>query len=238
MKYITNNQNFINWLRIMRVSQGFFFITTMPATLGAGLILFHNGSFNVITFFAVLIGAVLYHLGADMINEYYDHINGNHSSDGIKTPFNGGTRVLEEKKITPKNVLKMSYFFFFLGVIFSAIAVYFSDWRLIFLSLLGLFSSWGYSAPPFKFCYRGIGELIIFLNNGFFIIISIYLAMQQTLDIHLVFPSLFLGFMGMAIILINQIPDYDDDKRINKRNLIVRLGIKKGLLLWKLCIFS
>ena len=49
--------------------------------------------------------------------------------------------------------------------------------------------------------------------------------------------GLFLGFLGFAIILMNEVPDYRADKKVNKKNLVVRLGIHKALILHKIVIF-
>ena len=65
---------------------------------------------------------------------------------------------------------------------------------------------------------------------------AVFMAFTETFDLHLVLPSLFLGFLGFAIILMNEIPDYNADKQVDKKNLIVRFGIAKGLVLHKIAI--
>jgi 1,4-dihydroxy-2-naphthoate octaprenyltransferase len=40
------------------------------------------------------------------------------------------------------------------------------------------------------------------------------------------------GFYTMAIITINEVPDYDADRRAGKKNLVVRFGRARGLQLW------
>jgi 1,4-dihydroxy-2-naphthoate polyprenyltransferase len=236
MKYIQNNQDLVNWMKVMRMSQGFFFISAMPVLLGAALLYMHHGKFNLLFTILILIGCLLFHLGADMINEYYDHISGNDALVDIHTPFSGGTRVLEEGKLAPKRVLHMSYLFFFLGTMGSAVIAYFTRIEVIIFAFAGLISCWGYSAPPLKFAHRGLGEIIIFLNNGLFIISAIYLAIHGQLEWEIILPSAFLGFLGFAIILMNEVPDINADRPVGKNNLIVRLGVKKGIILQRIMI--
>ena len=220
----------------MRVSQGFFFISAMPVFLGTSLVLFYNKdiSINPLVFFLMLVGSMIYHLGADMINEYYDHISGNDALVDIKTPFSGGTGILEKGLLNPKRVLHTSWLFFFLGAITSLLIAWYTNAYVLIFSALGLISCWGYSAPPLKFCYRGIGEVVIFLNNGLFIIGAVFVAFTGNFDLKLILPSLFLGFLGFAIILMNEVPDFNADRKVNKNNLVVRLGIKKALVLHKI----
>ena len=238
MKYIQNNQDLVNWMKVMRMSQGFFFISAMPVLLGAALLYMHHDKFNFLYTLLILIGCLLFHLGADMINEYYDHISGNDALVDIHTPFSGGTRVLEDGKLAPKRVLHMSYLFFALGIIGSSVIAYLTRLEVLIFAAAGLISCWGYSAPPLKFAHRGLGEIVIFLNNGLFIISAMYLAIHGTLEWEILLPSGFLGFLGFAIILMNEIPDINADRPVGKNNLIVRLGVKKGIILQRTMVVA
>ena len=238
MKYLSENQNFVNWLRVMRVSQGFFFISAMPVVLGVLLLKFHypDLSINYFVAFLLLIGSLLYHLSADMTNEYYDHLSGNDALVDVKTPFSGGTGVLEEGLIAPKRVLHMSYLFFVLGILISLLIAYLTNYYVLIFSGLGIISCWGYTAPPLKLCYRGFGELVIFLNNGLFIMGAIYMAFLERLSEEFIFPACALGFLGMAIILMNEIPDINADRQVDKKNWVVRFGLNNALKLHKLAM--
>ena len=237
MKYMHQNSQLINWLKVMRVSQGFFFISAMPVFLGTTLVIFYyKTSIDPLVFFLMLIGSMVYHLGADMINEYYDHMSGNDALVDIKTPFSGGTGILEQGLLNPKKVLHTSWLFFFIGAVTSLLIAWMTNEKVLIFSALGLISCWGYTAPPLKFCYRGIGEVVIFLNNGLFIIGAVFLAFVEYFDPRLILPSLFLGFLGFAIILMNEVPDINADRAVNKRNLVVRFGVKNALILHKVVI--
>ncbi len=238
MKYLSGDSQLINWLRVMRVSQGFFFISAMPVFLGTVLLYkYHHITINPVVFLLMMIGSVVYHLGADMINEYYDHLSGNDALVDLKTPFSGGTGILEKGLLEPKKVLRASLLFFAIGLGISFLIAYLTNPKVLIFSFLGLISCWGYSAPPLKFCYRGFGELVIFLNNGLFIIGAIFMAFTGEFDLRIILPSTFLGFLGFAIILMNEVPDFRADKQVNKRNLVVRLGIERAMVLHKIVIF-
>ena len=240
MKYAGESGEFVNWLRVMRVSQGFFFISAMPVLLGVLLIRYHHPELRIdyFTSFLILIGSLLYHLSADMTNEYYDHVNGNDALVDLKTPFNGGTGILEQGLIAPKRVLRMSYIFFALGAIISLWIAYRTNVWVLLFSIFGLVSCWGYTAPPLKLCYRGFGELIIFLNNGLMIIGAIYMAFVGTLTWQLVLPSCMLGFLGMAIIVMNEIPDINADRKVDKKNWVVRAGVGNAVLIHKAAMIA
>ena len=54
----------------------------------------------------------------------------------------------------------------------------------------------------------------------------------------MVLPACTLGFLGMAIILMNEIPDLSADRQVDKKNLVVRFGIKTALKIQKFAMLS
>ena len=143
MKYLQQEGQLLNWLKVMRVSQGFFFISAMPVLLGSAMVIYHyDVSVSPLVFFLMVIGSLVYHLGADMINEYYDHISGNDALVDVKTPFRGGTGILEKGLIRPQKVLYMSWLFFLIGAIISFIIAALTNDLILIFSALGLISCW------------------------------------------------------------------------------------------------
>jgi 1,4-dihydroxy-2-naphthoate octaprenyltransferase len=41
------------------------------------------------------------------------------------------------------------------------------------------------------------------------------------------------GMLMWAMIIVNEIPDYEEDKKTGKKNLVVRLGREKGVILFR-----
>ena len=62
MKYTEKNEDLINWMKVMRMSQGFFFISAMPVLLGTLLIYQHHQIFNPLLTVLILMGCLLFHL--------------------------------------------------------------------------------------------------------------------------------------------------------------------------------
>ena len=245
MKY-AGDSRLVNWLRVMRVSQGFFFISGMPVALGAWLIWSHHGQAlqvgsgrAALLCLLAMIGALIYHLAADMLNDVWDHRSGADAQVNIATPFSGGSKVIEEGKLAADTVEKVAHAFLLTGALLSLLIAWLAgDWRVLYFSAAGLISCWGYSAPPLKFCYRGLGEIVIFLNNGLLVMGALSMALLHRFAPELILPSCFLGFLGFAIITANEVPDYDGDRRVNKMNLVARLGVERALILHKLAILA
>ncbi|UCF56046.1 MAG: 1,4-dihydroxy-2-naphthoate octaprenyltransferase [Deltaproteobacteria bacterium] len=195
----------------------------MPVIIGSAFA-FTNKTFSLPFFLMILLGVAALHLGANLLNDYYDA----RGSDPINvrlTPFSGGSRVIQNKEIAPGVVLFMAITFFTIGL-FTGIWLVYMDKPIGFLiGLLGLAAGWAYSSPPLQLMSRGFGEAAIFLAFGPLITLGTYYVMSDQLSWQafvLGFPQ---GLLIAEVIWINQFPDYQADREAGKKNLVVRLGL-------------
>jgi 1,4-dihydroxy-2-naphthoate octaprenyltransferase len=93
-------------------------------------------------------------------------------------------------------------------------------------------SSIFYTTPPIRFGYRGFGELGLLINFGPVIVMGSYYVQAQTFAFEPLLASLVPGFMMWSMIIINEIPDYETDRRGGKWNLVARFGRKTGVVLY------
>ena len=206
--------------------------SVMPLITAAAFA-FHRGSFSLLPLVIALIGVAALHLGSNLINDYYD----SKGSDPINirlTPFSGGSRVIQENELQATTILALSIVFFSIGV---ACGLWFTLWGRPYVLLIGLFgllAGWSYSSPPLSLMSHGVGEVLIFFAFGPFITLGTYYVITNNLS----WPAFLLGiphgFLIMAVIWINQFPDYQADKEANKKNLVVRLGLSKARYVYSL----
>jgi len=184
---------------------------------------FTQESFSFGFFLIAAMGVAALHLGANLLNDFYDA----RGSDPINfrlTPFSGGSRAIQEGNISAWFVLLMSSLFFLVAL--GAGIWLMSQGRplVAIIGLLGVACGWAYSAPPLQLMSRGWGELVIFLAFGPLITFGTFYVMSGLLSWHafaLGFPQ---GFFIAAVIWINQFPDYEADRAVGKRNLVVKWG--------------
>ncbi len=194
----------------------------VPVIIGSALA-FTARAFSLPLFVLTALGVAGLHLGANLLNDYYDA----RGSDPINlrlTPFSGGSRVIQEGHMKPWLVLLMALFFFSLGAAAGLGLIYWGRPLVIVLGLMGLAAGWSYSAPPFQLMARGWGETVIFFAFGPLISLGTYYVMTGSLSWNafvLGFPQ---GFFIAGVIWINQFPDYEADREAGKKNLVVRLG--------------
>jgi 1,4-dihydroxy-2-naphthoate octaprenyltransferase len=178
----------------------------------------------------VLVGVPLFNAGTNLANDYYDHKTGNDEINTQITPFSGGSRVIQEGSIPPQHMLIGSLLFFGLGSIIGLYLNMVTPGNLVlYLGIFGLLSGFFYTAVPILIGYRGIGEFVVGLNLGTLAIIGAYYVQVHSLSWSAFWLSLPIGFLVAAILYINQFPDYDADKAVNKKHLVVRLGKSKAV---------
>jgi 1,4-dihydroxy-2-naphthoate octaprenyltransferase len=105
-------------------------------------------------------------------------------------------------------------------------------WPILAFALLGGMAAIFYVAPPIRWAYRGLGELVIALSYGPWMVLgSLYLHARAVSWPALV-VSLVPGCLIMGLAVVNAIPDFHQDRLVGKRNLVVRLGRRRAVTLY------
>lgn len=222
-------KNFVRkWIIAIRAP--FFTASAIPVLVGTALAWNMTGRFDWFRFVLVLIGVPMFNAGTNLANDYYDHKTGNDEANLNPTPFSGGSRVIQKGVVPPRHMLIGSFVFFGLGSIIGLYLNAVTPGNLIlYLGVFGLLTGFFYTATPVLIGYRGIGECIVGLDLGVLAIIGAYYVQAQSLNWSVFLISLPIGFLVVAILYINQFPDYDADKAVNKKHLVVRLGKRKAV---------
>jgi 1,4-dihydroxy-2-naphthoate octaprenyltransferase len=201
-----------------------------PATLGAAVALAEDHTFYPFYFLLVLAGVVTNHMALNMADDYFDHKHAvDKSKPEEKNPYAGGSGTLGVGLIRPSAMFKAFIICFSVTV---AIGLYLTIARglpvLLFL-LLGVFCSVFYTAPPISFSHHGLGELGQLVNFGTTIGLGSYFVQTQKLTLQAFVVTLPLGIMLFSMIVINEIPDYEEDRLAGKLTLVARYGKRAGV---------
>ncbi|MFQ6134309.1 MAG: 1,4-dihydroxy-2-naphthoate octaprenyltransferase [Nitrososphaerales archaeon] len=218
-----------SWVTEVRLP--FLTASVIPVLLGTAIAGATAGVFNPLFFALALLGGVSLHLGANVLNDYFDHRSG---TDDLNTefvrPFSGGSRVIQLGLLTPLEVMIGGVFFLLLGAAIGVFFVWVSGWFILALMLIGLVSAFFYTAPPLNLASRGIGEVFIGLNFGYLMTIGAYYIQTQTISLEPLVAATPVALLIAAVLYINEFPDYAADKAAGKWHLVVRLGRSRAAL--------
>lgn len=199
----------------------FLFAGLLPYLLGAAWAFAVAGRFDAATFWSGLGGVVLSVIGVEAFNEYFD------------------ARMGTDRIFNPADVPPIAKAVFWIGVVAFAAALavgaYLAwrvGWPILVFALLGGAAAIFYEAPPIRWVYRGLGEAMIGLAYGPWMVLgSVYLH-TQTLPWQLAVASLVPAGLIMALAVVNAIPDFHQDRLVGKRNLVQRVGRERAVDLY------
>lgn len=226
------------WLCALRLP--YFITTAMPTSLALLLVKKETGSLPVLEFLILLSGILCMHGATNLINDYYDTIN------GVDTPETiGGSRVLFNGKLTLAAIGKASALFYLLSLLFFILFSWQTErWWVLPGWVAGFAASFFYVGPPIAYGYRGWGEFILFISMGWILLLGSYLALSGGLSLTAFLVASIFGLMTAEILFFQSLPEIETDPANGKHTLASKLGKKKAVkiqqlswpVIWMLCI--
>ncbi len=210
------------WLIMRTFRLPFVIATILPISIGA-VIAYRAGFFDWALFALTMIGALLVHLGVNTANDYFDARSGADDINTTPTPFSGGSRIIQYGLLPPLTVFSLSTGAYIGGCLIGLYLAYTRGLPVLIIGLLGLLTSYGYTAPPLKLVYRGLGELAVAVGFGPLLVLGSYFVQAQALSLEAFLASLPIGLLVMLILYVNEVPDRTWDEEAKKRTLVAMM---------------
>ncbi|WP_181233056.1 prenyltransferase [Enhygromyxa salina] len=195
----------------------------VPLMLGQVLAYAAHGRFSWALFGGVQLLGVLDQLFIVFANDFADR-----EADAVNpspTVLSGGSRVIQEGKLTPEALRKAAWMMLAAMVLVAlGLAAIHQLWWLPVLVVGGAGLLWAYSFAPLRLSYRGHGELLQGLGVGVVLpIIGFYAQAGSFAALPWLglLPCFLLGYVGN---LLTSLPDYPGDRAASKRTYAVRHG--------------
>ncbi len=217
----------------------FLVASAAPVLVGSTLGYATSGTFSPLLFILALLAIMALHSGANIANDYFDHISGNDWANKNPTPFSGGRRYIQEGILSPKATLLASLFWLTIGSIIGVIIFLLTQSIFILaLGLIGLLGGFFYTAPPIKLGYRYIGELVIALLFGLLPVYGSYYLQTETVGATPILPALVVSILIFLVILVNEFPDLAADAAVNKKTLVVLIGVSPCIWIYRIVLIA
>ena len=203
----------------------FLTATIVPVTLGI-LIAASHGFFDPIAALLTIIGACFVQLGLNTANDVFDTMSGADDANVTPTQFSGGSRVIQYGLVSLRQMATLSTVFYVLaGAIGLILLATHGSTALLVIGVVGFIVSLGYTAPPLKFVYRGLGEIAVALGFGPLMLLGAYVVQTGgALAWEPFVASIPVALLVALILYVNEIPDRRGDARAGKRTLPVRFS--------------
>ncbi|KAA0211383.1 1,4-dihydroxy-2-naphthoate octaprenyltransferase [Ignavibacteria bacterium CHB1] len=212
------------WLMAVRAYS--FPASVIPILFGSVLAVALNPdlSFNWGLFAITLTGAILVHIGSNVINDIYDYRTGMDKEDKENGVPAGGSMVLSFGWATEKQMKMIAIVSL---TIASLIGVFLftqaGEW-ILYLSLFGLLSAIFYTATPVSLKYKALGDLQVILSFGVGMTLGAYIVQTGSFSWIPVILSIPFGLLIDAILHANNIRDINFDGKFGVKTLPILIG--------------
>mgnify|MGYP000368212538 CR=1 FL=1 len=181
-------------------------------------------------FWLAMITTIGFQVLSNFANDYGDGIKG---SDKNRT---GEARMVASGIISPKHMKNAMIITTIITIIVALMLIYVAFGKenfgfSILFFLLGIASiaaAIKYTVGKSAYGYSGFGDLFVFLFFGLLSVVGSYFLYTKQLNFLIFLPATAIGFLSTAVLNLNNLRDFDQDKINQKNTLVVKLGITKA----------
>jgi len=215
-----------------------YFIATRPWSFTMSLISVsvgtllaaQEGSVSWLWFAITAIGIILFHAAANLINDYFDTLYEIDHQDSPTAKYR--PQPIISGMLTPRQTIVEASVFLVLTVAIGMTAVVVRSWHILWIGLIGLFTSIYYTAGPVKFKYRALGEFAVFMMWGPLMIEGAYAVQRQALSMKALYISVPFGVLVALVLFANNMRDIAYDSRHNVKTVSIMLGSRNSYILF------
>ncbi|MDD3517755.1 MAG: 1,4-dihydroxy-2-naphthoate octaprenyltransferase [Chromatiales bacterium] len=217
------------WQRYLLATRPpFLLAAACPALLGLAFTVWSGHAIDWPAAVAALLAIVCLHAGVNLLNDYFDALNGTDALNEERLyPFTGGSRFIQNGVLGLRETLLLGIGLWLVTAVLGIWLAGISGPALYLLGALGLFIGWAYSAPPLRLNSRGLGELSVALGFGL-IPVGMHYTQTTDFDLRLFAAALPAGLLTANLLIINQFPDRRADEQAGKHHWVVRLGPRRA----------
>ena len=213
------------WLRIIRIR--FLLASVIAVSLGLAINWWQTGNIEIFDAILIMCGVLSLHASVDLLNDYWDFKRG---IDTVtqRTKMSGGTGVLPEGLLKPKQVYAAGIIFLIAGAVIGAYFV-FTDGIIIGLILaFAVLSVYFYST---KIVDWGLAEIFIVIKGTMIVIGTCFIQTTQITE-SAILGGIVVGILSSFVLFITSFPDHDADKAKGRKTLVINLGKQKACSLF------
>jgi 1,4-dihydroxy-2-naphthoate polyprenyltransferase len=213
----------------------FLTVSVVAVLLGLSGAWFDGVTIQWWVFLLAGLGAVLAQAAANVLNDYYDALNGTDAANTQRVfPFTGGSRFIQNGVLTERQTALLGVALMAATAGIGVLLLGQGGWPLLALGLAGLLLAWAYSAPPLALNSRGLGEPVVAVGFGLIIPLGMDLVLRGAPALLPLQLGASYALLVAAILYMNQFPDLEADRIAGKHHWVVRLGAARGRWIYPL----
>jgi 1,4-dihydroxy-2-naphthoate octaprenyltransferase len=181
-------------------------------------------------FWLAILTTIGFQVLSNFANDYGDGIKG---SDKNRT---GEARMVSSGAITPKQMKSAMIITTFITLIIALVLIYVAfgsenfGYSLLFfgLGIASIAAAIKYTVGNSAYGYSGFGDVFVFIFFGLLSVVGSYFLYTKYINFEIFLPAISIGMLSTAVLNLNNLRDQTEDKKNNKKTLVVKLGNEKA----------
>jgi len=210
-----------SWLRAIRIR--FLLASIIAVSTGLAISWWTGNSIAIFDAILTFLGVLALHASVDLLNDYWDFKRGIDSKT-VKTKMSGGSGVLPEGLLEPKQVYRAGIIFLIVGALIGTYFVVTDGIIIGVILAFAILSIYFYST---KIVNWGLAEVFVTIKGTLIVIGTCYIQTSQ-INESMVLGGIVVGVLSSFVLFITSFPDYDIDKAKGRKTLVISLGLKRS----------
>ena len=187
--------------------------------------------FDSIIFFLALATTLFLQVLSNLANDYGDAEKGTDNENRV-----GPERAIQSGAISKSQMKKAIIIFVILSFSFGVSLVAYSmrdshlvyTLSLIVAGILCIIAAIKYTAGKTAYGYKGLGDLFVFIFFGLVGVLGSKFLYSTSFELANLLPAMTIGLFSTAVLNLNNMRDWENDKASQKNTLVVKIGLKKA----------
>ena len=210
-----------SWLRAIRIR--FLLASIIAVSTGLAISWWTGNSIAIFDAILTFLGVLALHASVDLLNDYWDFKRGIDSKT-VKTKMSGGSGVLPEGLLDPKQVYRAGIIFLIIGALIGTYFVVTDGIIIGVILAFAILSIYFYST---KIVNWGLAEVFVAIKGTLIVIGTCYIQTSQ-INESMVLGGIVVGVLSSFVLFITSFPDYDIDKAKGRKTLVISLGLRRS----------
>lgn len=193
-----------------------------PVVLGMLLARF-QGNYNVIVYLATLLTAMFIQIGTNYANDYFDAQAGRDTKERLGPPRIGSLDLISKTAL-----LSLTIISFTLACLFAIPLVAIGGNLIISMLALSVVLGIFYSYSRYSLANTGLANIVVFTVFGPLGTLMAYYFQTGAYDTKAAVFGIIPGCLSLMMFAMNNLRDFEEDKKSDKKTLVVRFGFDWG----------
>ena len=212
----------------------FLIASILPVLVGTAWASAAFHRFDGLLFGLALAATVFAHAATNVYNDVGDDLIGADAGNTDRIyPYTGGSRFIQAGLLSRREMTQLARALGAAALLIGVVLAYLRGPGIILLGSAGLGLGLLYSLPGPQLSARGVGEAAVALGLGVLPVLGSVWLQTGLVDSGALLICIPVSCWVAAILIINEVPDMEADRRAQKRTLVVRWGVAGARLIYR-----